>query len=290
MTKSYLENILDLLNNFANNLSNFIEKIELSHYVNDPYDGIVLIIPEYSYKADLNSEQKVVQIELLKEFNFIKEQIKFIANALSNSDKKNVEELIQKFENHINLQGSWDVRATPKSNAEQMKDFVNKLIEIISHFIVKDPTESLILDTNSLLINYKFEEYKKIVDKEPFNLILLPTVLGELDDLKIKSQNKDFSDKVKKVISIIKGLRTQGSLFHGIKIHKTINIKSIAIEPNLKETLSWLDADNKDDRIIASILELQRDNFSSKFILVTSDINLQNKAEYIGIPFKETPE
>lgn len=38
------------------------------------------------------------------------------------------------------------------------------------------------------------------------------------------------------------------------------------------------------------MLEIQRDNPSSSIILVTSDINLQNKAEMFDMPYAETPQ
>ncbi|MDP2766348.1 MAG: PIN domain-containing protein [Candidatus Methanoperedens sp.] len=64
----------------------------------------------------------------------------------------------------------------------------------------------------------------------------------------------------------------------------------IAQEPNFNETLHWLDSSNNDDRIIASVLEIQRANPSATVVLVTSDINHQNKAEMANLPFLEPPE
>ena len=47
----------------------------------------------------------------------------------------------------------------------------------------------------------------------------------------------------------------------------------------MADSLSWLDADNADDRIIASVLHIQASSPSAHVILVTGDINLQNKAD-----------
>ena len=54
-------------------------------------------------------------------------------------------------------------------------------------------------------------------------------------------------------------------------------------------TLGWLDPSNNDDRIIANALELQRTYPSDKVVLVTGDINLQNKAELAKLPYAEPP-
>jgi predicted ribonuclease YlaK len=63
----------------------------------------------------------------------------------------------------------------------------------------------------------------------------------------------------------------------------------IATEPNFDNTLEWLHSENVDDQIIASVLEIQKENPSSAVIITTSDINLQNKAEMANLPFAETP-
>jgi predicted ribonuclease YlaK len=63
----------------------------------------------------------------------------------------------------------------------------------------------------------------------------------------------------------------------------------IATEPNFDNTLKWLNVENTDDRIIASVLEIQKENPSSIIVLATSDINLQNKAEMANLPFVEPP-
>jgi predicted ribonuclease YlaK len=99
----------------------------------------------------------------------------------------------------------------------------------------------------------------------------------------------DFRKKVDSVIKRIKGFRQQGNMREGITVNKTVTVKMQAEEPNFDETLSWLDRENADDRIIANALELQRKEPSSMVILVTADINYQNKAEAANLPFVEPP-
>lgn len=132
----------------------------------------------------------------------------------------------------------------------------------------------VIPDTNALIQQPNPSTFKSLIDSEKLTIIFLPTVLSELDKLKIKSSNTDLQKKVKSVISRLKGYRKQGNLIDGVIVEKTIKLKMIASEPNLKKTLSWLDRNNNDDRIIASALEIQRNNPSSTVILITSDINL----------------
>ena len=117
--------------------------------------------------------------------------------------------------------------------------------------------------------------------------MLLPTVLGELDKLKILHRNPDVRDKAKKIIRRIKGWRKQGSLVEGVKVDKTITVMVEFKEPDMANTLSWLDSENSDDRIIASVLSIQASFPTSKIMLATGDINLQNKADSAMIEIVE---
>jgi predicted ribonuclease YlaK len=67
------------------------------------------------------------------------------------------------------------------------------------------------------------------------------------------------------------------------------DIVALAIEPDLTKSLPWLDKENADDRIIADFLEVMRVNPRSPVVLVTRDINFQNKAEFAHLPFCEPP-
>lgn len=69
-----------------------------------------------------------------------------------------------------------------------------------------------------------------------------------------------------------------------------ISLRSIAKEPNLELSLPWLDGNNDDDRLLASMIEIMRGHPRSPAAIVTADINLQNKAEFCRLPFLEPPD
>ena len=91
--------------------------------------------------------------------------------------------------------------------------------------------------------------------------------------------------------SQIKGYRARGRLTEGVPlVRDDSEIISLAVEPNFSKTLPWLNSDNNDDRILAAFVEVMRLNPRSPVVLVTRDINLQNKAEFAHLPFCEPPE
>ena len=117
----------------------------------------------------------------------------------------------------------------------------------------------LVPDTNALLATPDPTQYRCVAGRDSFTLMLLPIVLGELDHHKVEHRNPDVREKAKKAITRIKGWRQQGSLNNGVTVDKSIIVKACHSEPDMKRTLSWLDENVPDDRIIANVPALQAD-------------------------------
>jgi predicted ribonuclease YlaK len=145
-------------------------------------------------------------------------------------------------------------------------------------------------DTNALLKSADPSHYRGTIDSDAFRFVIVPTVLSELDGLKRTRASQPLGEKAEKVIRVIKGFRKQGSMLEGVTVAKTIKVLMIATEPRMSGLPSWLDSDNHDDRIIGSVLEIQYRELSSTVVLVTDDMNLQNKAEMAFIPWSELPD
>lgn len=190
----------------------------------------------------------------------------------------------------VQKESSWDVpesvEAAKAAFSQRIHAFVRLLHMLESH---KQRRIVVVPDTNALISCSDFASYQIVAGQPEFTLVIMPTVLSELDQLKVTARDNGFREKVKSIITRIKGLRGQGSLIEGVIINRRVTVRMEAREPDFERTLSWLDSGNNDDRIVASILELQRQEPSAVVILSTGDINLQNKAEMAHIPFVEPP-
>lgn len=156
-----------------------------------------------------------------------------------------------------------------------------------------DPSEGahvFVPDTNALYWNPALDSWR-FADAEPFTLVLTPSVLADLDRHKIEHKNPEVRAKAERLIRGVKEYRRRGSLADGVTIARGVSsVATIATEPRMGDSLYWLDAANDDDRIIASVLEVMRVRPRSAVVLVTRDINMQNKAGYGRIPFVEPPD
>lgn len=173
------------------------------------------------------------------------------------------------------------------TSIESGKAVLRKNTTIIKEYLelLRREENGLIIvpDTNALIQYPDPSEYQKVANTTDFTMVILPTVLSELDKLKLTHRNEDFRKKVKSVIKRLKGYRKQGNILKGVTVNKSILLKMVATEPDFSHTLNWLDSRNNDDRIIANALELQTKNPSQRLIFVSSDINFQNKAQLANL-------
>lgn len=206
-----------------------------------------------------------------------------IINKLNKAD--------QKFRKWLELDKNWSLELDSNHNEQKFREDIYGFEELISILEASTNTDVIVIpDTNSIIAIPDPCAYRSLVNSESFTFLILSTILSELDNLKNNHRNPEFREKVKKSIKRIKGWQAQGDLNSGVTVDKTIKVKSKAPEPDMKSTLSWLDADNMDDRIIASILEIESNSPSTNVFLVTGDINLQNKANLAMIKVYDNPD
>lgn len=242
------------------------------------------------YWKELPKEGKKIQSRLFKDYNHFVE----LARLLLSDEPQEYQSKFEKNKNIIlsiieQSEPLWD--KTIKEAHKRAVKSLDEQIEILSNLYDSSSDKIIYVpDTSALLTNpdidlWRFKETPK------FDIILLPTVLSELDDLKIYHKVENIRKRAERIIRRIKGFRVRGKLTEGVVLAKGVsNLISIAVEPNFNRSLSWLDPNNNDDRILAAFLEVLKKFPKSEVILVTRDINLQNKAEFARVNFVEPPE
>ncbi len=262
-----------------------LENSRIKFRRDDHYSSVLIIEPSQYWDSPTEIEQ-TLQIKLKKSYGVWIETFKLFTENSPEASKRKMVQTDKFVTNWIEKKNDWGIPNTIPEAKNKFETEIKFFYETLNLYANNGEKEIIVIpDTNALIEEPDPKSYKTITTSDKLTIIFLPTVLSELDDLKIKSSNPDFQKKVKAVISRLKGYRQQGNLIDGVMVEKTIKLKMVASEPNFERTLSWLDRENNDDRIIASALEIQRDNPSSAVCLVTSDINLQNKTEMARLSY-----
>lgn len=290
-----METFYELLDRYRKTLASEFSEFFKNHtnilyeQVNNPYDTLFFVgISDYKWD-NLSDQGRRNQSQLYSEYKKFVHLLKVITQGLPAQEEDRLDEITEEVENYL-LQNSRPYEKNPNEVTKKVINNLNEQFQIINniHFF-EEGKYVFVPDTNALLTNPDIENWK-FDSVGNFQITLLPTVLNELDRLKVAHQNKDLREKANKIIKRIKEYRRRGKLTIGVTVTKNISLIALALEPDFGNTLYWLDSENNDDRILASFIEVCRINIRNQVCLVTSDINLQNKAEFANVPYCEPPQ
>ena len=288
--RTITDNLIEMSKDIQNLLNDLLMNYSSIYNINKPGNSIVLISPSGDYAYEKLTEQgRQVQAQLLEKYLHFHEVINVL---LRNQPKDTLAELSKANKILLNT-----IEQNNKTCCKKTTEALDKAVQALKMQCkllnrLYDPFEgevTFVPDTNALISNPNLESWT-FLGCPQFSLFLLPTVLSELDLLKINHRNVEVRNKSKSLIRRIKEYRRRGKLTAGVTIvEDRIKIQSIAIEPDMKASLPWLDPNNKDDRILAGVIEVMRARPRSIVKAVSRDINFQNKAEFANIPFEEPP-
>lgn len=284
-----IERLRQRMDKIVNEFSALVGELPIRH-MNRVSPGVVIIAPEY-YFEEPSDQQRAVQMRVKRDYEAIVELLNLMLRKAPEDLIAQMKDSDKQFRVWLELGHNWGVKCDPKQNAAGVKSAAHEFEKIFSVLEKSADLKTILVpDTNSLIVQPDPVQYREIAEAQSFVFMLLPTVLGELDRLQREHRNPELRDKAKKIITRIKGWRNQGALSDGVKVDGSIMVQASHREPDMKHSLSWFDESVFDDRILANVLELFSEYPSSRVVLVTGDINLQNKADAALIETAEISE
>lgn len=278
-----LQSDLDAL---TDRIADLVRELPIEHFDHDS-GSVVFMYPDY-YWGEATSEQLNDQLAIKRDYEEWFDIFKSVFAQATDDLNRRIKEADSRVRQWIELKSNWSISRDRAAIEEKLRADVKLFYGMLAILDANGPGATILIpDTNAIIGEPSPIHYKNIASADTFVLLLLPTVLAELDELKVNHRNPDFRKKVNKVITRIKGWRNQGGLREGVTVDRTIKVKAVASEPKMGKTLSWLDENNRDDRIIASVLEVQTTYPNARIVLVTGDVNLSNKADVARIETAE---
>jgi PIN domain-containing protein len=142
-------------------------------------------------------------------------------------------------------------------------------------------------DTNSLIYQPAIEGWR-LAGEDPCIVVLVPQVIRELDELKLREGS--VGDAATTMINKLKEYGRRGETLTGVPLKGKTQLREVAIDADMANTLSWLKAGHEDDELLASVLELKWRDLSADVVLITRDRNLQNKARVARVCYRDVEE
>ncbi len=239
-----------------------------------------------------SDQQKSLQRRLLGAWNPWLEQVRLLFSEDTTARQREIEQACSQLQAWI--QRDDYTHSIPPTIPEAKKAFKTVAEPLASTLrsLGQGPGCVLVVpDTNVLLRSPDIIKYGAVLDEATaYTVLLVPGVLGEMDGHKVNHRNPAVRERARKFTNRIKGWRGQGSLSEGVKVKGDIYVQVEGREPNLDKTLSWLQSDVVDDRILASILEVQRRCPTDRVVLLTGDTLMLAKADAASVPTADTPD
>lgn len=287
-----METTQERMRNFSNDIKVSLATLILEHsrivQWNHPGSGI---ITGSNYKWEpLSIEAHRLQAKLIEDYRHFCNLLRTLLVGQPSQVKRAFSDAEKLVIGTIEQSKTTYLRTTEIALQEAHKCLDNQVALIEHLYDSSEGDHVYVPDTNALIYNPNLEGWD-FPDVHRFTIVLTPTVLSEIDQHKVDHRNEEVRKKAESLIRRIKGYRTRGRLTDGVPLRSNkSSLLSIAKEPDFGDTLPWLDPNNADDRYLASFIEVMRMFPRSPTVLVTRDINLQNKAEFARLPFSEPPE
>jgi hypothetical protein len=265
--------------------------VQRSALVRAPHDsdGLVFVgFPTHNWQP-LDEEGRALRADLLRRHGQFSE---LVAALLGRSperireDDSRLEETVRE----LIEQSEGSYYSTTQSAFEDADSAIETRVAEIRDLY--DPSGGIpvfVPDANAIVWNEALDTWT-FADADHFVLVLTSTLLGELDDLKIQHRNERVRESAESAIRRIKEFMRRGDIRAGVPLRGSSRVRLSATEPDFGATLRWLDPASKDDRLLASALEVVREYPHSPVLLVTRDVNMQNKAIQADLPYVEPPD
>ncbi len=291
-----MQTIIDNLKNLSDEIHQLLQELLLKHssiylWNKHHHHSAVVVISlagNYAFK-ELDDNGRKLQAHLLEKYNHFYD----LTNVLLREQPKDtLRELVQANTTILNIiEQSHTCCKNTNEALEEADNALQTHLKLLCRLFDHSLGEVVLVpDTNALIYNPKLESWE-FSNFSKFTIILLPTVLSELDGLKINHRNEEVRKKAETLIRQMKEYRRRGKLTVGVTlVNDKSKIQAVSIEPDMTKSLQWLDSNNNDDRLIAGVIEVMRNRPNSYVMAVSRDINFQNKAEFADLPFIEPPE
>jgi hypothetical protein len=224
---------------------------------NVPSNSVVVLGPDH-YWNPLDEPGRQLQSKLRSHYEKLFTVLSTLLRSQARSTKNDLVGHARAAREVINQEGATWLKTIDEAVA-QFGEAIDRQVALLSG--LHDGAEGgniFVPDTNALLYHPQLEDWE-FDGSTNFVVVLTPTVLSELDHLKVNHRNEDVRRKAEGLICRIKGYRSRGRLADGVPLRNNRStLMTIAVEPQMDESLPWLQADNNDDPILAGFIEVMR--------------------------------
>jgi hypothetical protein len=252
--------------------------------INADSSGMVIITGTPYYWSDLPAEAHAHQARALAEYRRFSDTLSVLLREIPDDRLAQFRDNTTRVIRFISRDAS--SYAAPRRALDEAVQTLRRQVELMDGLYSASTTTMLVPDTNALYWNTALDTWRLPWASDAFVVVLTPTVLKEIDLHKTDERRSSRREKAERFARQVGEYRRRGPLLQGATLAAGIStVMAIPVEPKMSDSLPWLDPASLDDRLLASVIEVMRLNPHASVIVVTRDINFQNKLEFARVPF-----
>src|SRR6266702_2730584 len=191
---SFVEHLEQLLQSIENQVIEMLDASTIEKRYQDPFSEVVFIANDY-YWGKTNEKQKHVQLKLLRSYLSWFEHFQLLFHDSPKDIQKQITDTHTAVKKWIEKTNGWNVPPTIEEAKRIFREQLQTYYSLLQVFKRSDKAEIILVpDTNALIMCPDIASYAAAIGQADYTVVILPTVLSELDNLKIVHRNDDFRD------------------------------------------------------------------------------------------------
>lgn len=286
----YVLKLLNRLDTLREQVNNFLASLQFERYLVQisPLEQVFgenRRRPEIRWRlSNLTPLQLRNQKQLRDDFSLWESEFLNIMEHLNSINESKLHDLVKILHRIIY---SPHATGSPMTYDNEINNINNSIDQIRSIISAAESIENhipyFILDTSAILEIPDINSIFSLIGESACILVIPPTLVKELEELKTGKRDENFRRNLTAAINQLNQISSKGNPLVGIEVSQGKVIRFIAKEPNFSKLPDILDKDINDDRILGTIIELQRLYPFSTITLLSNDLSMQNKARMVEI-------
>jgi hypothetical protein len=289
---SLAERLAADLGAFVEQMDDFLDASEIQYEPHPRNSGYVILDWHDYHWGPVDDRHRQMQRSLLEAWQPWMEQLRLLLSSDSSTTKKQLNEVDAFVRRWIDRDGAFDF-SIPRS----IPDAKQRLREQVA--VCSDLLRSLDASQSETIVLPRQQH----AHQEPGHRHLRPRAgqpevhrgassghAGRAGQAEDHPQQRHGPGEGAQVQWAHQGLAHARQPGPRVKVQGDVWVRAEGREPNFSATLSWLDPNVADDRLLASVFEIQRRHPTSRVVLLTGDVNLLAKADTARIPTADTPD
>ncbi|MBN2651930.1 MAG: hypothetical protein JXR63_06060 [Spirochaetales bacterium] len=240
-----------------------------------------IVGPKFNYSNNLSKRKEKIRSKLI--FDLKKLELEFfnLYSKFPDTLEREIQDCFALLLGRLALRPDWILQKDNRKNLDIIRDdfkFLYNLVDSLGSNFEMNHYLLIVPDVDTLINIEDFHVFERLVGKNLAIVAIMKSVMDDIHDVSQMYLDEETTAKAQRVLERLNDANLNES-YNNLTFSFVEDFKLKAMPAR------WLDFHNDEDVLLADILELSKSYSSAFVVLMSSNIDIQNKAELLKIPF-----